>query len=259
MKVAIVGAGNVATVFGKAMLKAGHKIVEVSGRNTENAARLAENLNAQFVRSLGELSKTTELALIAITDHNIASVVSQLSGFKGILVHTAGSVSRDVLKDAAARYGVIYPLQTLNRQLEVLPPIPVMIDGNLEEVKQELSRFANTWSSQVAFANDEKRVSTHIAAVMVNNFSNHLFALTEEFCNKEGVDFRILLPLVQQTVSRLSAMPSALLQTGPAARGDIAVIDKHLQLLNRYPQLRNLYLKITESIIIQKREQEMSL
>jgi len=38
------------------------------------------------------------------------------------------------------------------------------------------------------------------------------------------------------------------MQTGPAARGDEAVIQKHLQLLDDAPQLKNIYTLMTQSI-----------
>ncbi|MCY7422387.1 MAG: DUF2520 domain-containing protein [Chitinophagaceae bacterium] len=257
MKVVIVGSGNVATVLGKKMKESGVDILQVISQTYTKALELGTALNVPATDNYGELNTGADIYLLAVTDNSIATVAAQLPELHSIVVHTAGSVSKDVLQGSFGQYGVIYPLQTLNRQISTIPEVPVMVDGNTEVVKETLKKFAKTWAEQVVVANDQQRLTTHVAAVIVNNFTNHLMALTEDFCMNEGIDFSLLFPLINQTVNSLGTMPAARLQTGPAERGDISIIDKHLQLLNRYPALRNLYLKLSESIIIHKRKNSM--
>jgi predicted short-subunit dehydrogenase-like oxidoreductase (DUF2520 family) len=253
MKVVIIGSGNVATVLGRKIKERGTEIIQVISKTEKHAKALADVLRASYATNLSGIDTAAELYLIAVSDQQIDSVARQLPRMKGIVVHTAGSVNKDVLKDVASNYGVMYPLQTLNKHVDTLPVIPIILDGNSEQVRHTLFDFAGTWTPIVAFANDEQRLSTHIAAVIANNFTNHLMALTEDFCNKEGVDFKLLIPLINETVNKLGTLSPAILQTGPAVRGDISTIDKHLQLLNRQPALRKLYLKLTESIIVQSK------
>ena len=257
MKVVMVGSGNVATVLGKKMKENGIDILQVVSQTLSNALELGNALQVPATDNFGEINTSADFYIIAVTDPNITMVAAQLPEIDGIILHTAGSVSKDVLEGYSNKYGVLYPLQTLHRNVEVLPDVPVLVDGNTETVKEAIKNFAKTWAEKVVIANDQQRLNTHVAAVMVNNFTNHLMALTEDFCMKEGIDFSLFLPLIYQTVNNLDAMPAAQLQTGPAERGDISTIDKHLQLLNRYPSLRNLYLKLSESIIIHKRKNSM--
>jgi predicted short-subunit dehydrogenase-like oxidoreductase (DUF2520 family) len=70
----------------------------------------------------------------------------------------------------------------------------------------------------------------------------------EEFCKKEGLDFKLLVPLIQETAQRLDTMSPAQAQTGPAIRNDTATIEKHLALLNNNPSLKMLYQALTQSI-----------
>ena len=253
MKVVIIGSGNVATVLGRKIKESGSEILQVISKTEENARQLSNILNAAYSTNLLDTREDGELFIIAVSDQQIPSVVKEMPRTEAMVVHTAGSVNKEVLKDAGENYGVLYPLQTLNKKVDSLPVIPIIIDGNTEKVRHKLFDFACLWSPMVAFANDEQRLTTHLAAVIVNNFTNHLMVLTEDFCNKEGVDFKLLIPLIQETVSRLGSFSPSVLQTGPAVRGDIATIDKHLQLLNRQPALRKLYLKLTESIINQNK------
>ena len=89
----------------------------------------------------------------------------------------------------------------------------------------------------------------HVAAVVVSNFTNHLYALAAEFCKKEGVDFGLLAPLIMETAGRIQKSSPADVQTGPAVRNDIFTIEKHLRVLAGHPALKNIYLKLTDSIM----------
>lgn len=85
--------------------------------------------------------------------------------------------------------------------------------------------------------------------MVVSNFSNHLFALAEQFCKKENIDFKLLEPLIFETANRLSIYSPNEVQTGPAIRNDVFTLDKHIQLLRNHPRLKYMYLKLTESIM----------
>ena len=88
----------------------------------------------------------------------------------------------------------------------------------------------------------------HVAAVFVNNFTNHLFALAENYCKKEGIHFKELLPLIEETISRLENISPSTSQTGPAARNDEETIQKHLALLESHPQMKKVYEFLSASI-----------
>ena len=88
----------------------------------------------------------------------------------------------------------------------------------------------------------------HVAAVVAGNFTNHLYALAEQYCRKEGLDFRQLLPLIRETANRIEEISPAMAQTGPAIRHDRDTINQHLHILQDHPQLKNIYVLLTESI-----------
>jgi predicted short-subunit dehydrogenase-like oxidoreductase (DUF2520 family) len=122
------------------------------------------------------------------------------------------------------------------------------VDGNTSDDLTLIYDFAQSLSKQVQKANDEERLHYHLAAVMVNNFSNHLYTLVQDYCKQTETDFSFLLPLVQQLPERLTDHLPQDLQTGPAIRNDQATINKHLQLLSDHPQIKNLYALFTKSI-----------
>src|SRR5690606_7189543 len=113
--------------------------------------------------------------------------------------------------------------------------------------RRVLRDFAGTLSASTGEANDEKRMKLHVAAVVSSNFVNHLYALAEDYCRKEELDFPLLYPLIRETAVRLRSFSPAALQTGPAVRGDAPTITRHLALLNTHPELQELYRLLTAS------------
>jgi hypothetical protein len=56
----------------------------------------------------------------------------------------------------------------------------------------------------------------HVAAVFVNNFTNHLYQIGNEICDENQIPFSILHPLITETAQKIMNLPPALAQTGPA-------------------------------------------
>ncbi|MEP7107805.1 MAG: DUF2520 domain-containing protein [Ferruginibacter sp.] len=250
MRVVIIGAGNVASVFGRLIKKANHEIIQVVSRNITNARVLANELDAAFSNDPAILDTSADLYVVAMADAALNEIHESYFLGDKLIVHTAGSVSRDILKSVSVNYGVIYPLQSLRKEsLELSRDIPLLIDGISEEVISMIEKFALTLSSKVTRVNDEQRLKLHVAAVIVSNFTNHMYTLAAGYCYEEGLDFKMLQPLIEETALRLRYHDPGEMQTGPAARKDRMTLDKHLQVLSRHPLLKNLYQRITESIM----------
>lgn len=250
MKVVIIGAGNVASVFGRLISQANHEIIQVVSRSIGNAQMLANELGCAYADKPKNLDSSADIYLVAMADAALNEIhESYLLGYK-LVLHTAGSISKELLSKVSNRYGVLYPLQSLRKENpELHQDIPLLIDGNTEEVIAVIETFAHSLSSIVTRANDEQRLKLHVAAVVVSNFPNHLYALAADYCGKEGLDFRMLQPLIEETALRLRYHLPGQMQTGPAIRKDIATLEKHLRILNQYPSLKQVYLKITDSIM----------
>ena len=249
MKVVIVGSGNVATVLGRLIKKAGHEILQVVSRDASHAKALATELQTAYADYAGVIDKNTDLYLIAVKDSALYELNKVFNAGNKLVVHTAGSISKDVLAAISHNYGVLYPLQSLRKEMDTVAGIPILIDGNTSETIALIEDFARSFSCSVSIAGDEERLKLHVAAVIVSNFTNHLYAFAEEFCEKEKVDFKMLVPLIRETAERIAGNSPATVQTGPALRNDIFTLDKHLRLLNAYPKLKYVYLKLTESIM----------
>ena len=253
MNVIIIGSGNVAFVLGKLMRRSGINILQVKSRNSENGKALSELLECRF-SLLSELNDVrADLILMAVSDNALTPHPDFIQHTKIPIIHTAGSVPAGVLSPYSSSYGVLYPLQTLRKEMNEIPEIPFLVDASDEKTLIMIEQLAGKLSPLVRRADDATRHKIHLAAVFVNNFSNHLFTLAADYCNKEQLDFKMLLPLIQETVNRLHFFAPEKVQTGPAIRNDITTMEKHLSLLDQYPELKKMYLTLSSSIIEHQR------
>jgi predicted short-subunit dehydrogenase-like oxidoreductase (DUF2520 family) len=76
-----------------------------------------------------------------------------------------------------------------------------------------------------------------------------MYALAKNYCQSAQIPFDILNPLIQETATRIEQYDPSSMQTGPAARGDVQTMDKHLDMLKDFPEMRALYIKLSDSII----------
>ena len=248
MKISIIGAGNAATVLGRLLKFKEFIIEEIVSRNKEHAKKLAQELNANAIENIQNLSANSDVYIIAVNDDLIEAASNQLKANDKVVVHTCGSASINVLKNTSKNIGVLYPLQSLRKEIPYLPAIPFLIDANNDYAKEIILELGKSLSDNITEANDEQRMQYHLSAVLTSNFTNHLFSLTDEYCKSNNIQFSQLLPLMQEIVNRIQIFHPAEMQTGPAVRNDVSTIEKHLALLKDFPQLKNIYKMMSESI-----------
>lgn len=249
MKISILGAGNVATQLALALRKAGHTIVEVYNRSDDAGQELAKAVGALFTSNVRGL-QDADVYIVAVKDDAIANLASQLALNGKIVAHTSGTKTSELLKFASESYGVFYPLQTMNKLLKVdFTMVPMLVEGSNAETVDTLQRLANTISKKVHVVDEEQRQWIHVAAVFANNFTNHLYGISERLLLAHGLQFDILKPLITRSIENMQQFSPSQLQTGPAARRDMQVIDKHLQLLSDEKRLQEVYRILTDSII----------
>ncbi len=249
MEIVMIGSGNVAAVLGRKFRAAGHNILQVYSRNASEASKLAYEWDTESTNYKSLINPGADVYIIAVSDDAIEDVAGGLKLPGKVVAHTAASVPKEVLEKVSAHYGVFYPLQSLRKEMPELPDTPVFFDGNDEKSKNILSALARSISAEnVRQADNNERAKLHVAAVIVSNFTNHLYTLAEDYCRQEGLDFSQLLPLINETASRVKEISPRLSQTGPASRHDGETIHRHLELLKDHPQLKNIYILLTESI-----------
>ena len=245
IKIVILGAGNVGTHLFRVFTEAKEvKVVQWYNRSLKNI-----KLHQETVAVTDRLDDLMEadVYLLALSDDVISTTTNELAPIKGMVAHTAGSVSMDVLKHHTD-HGVFYPLQTFSKNRAVdFKGIPICIEANSDQNREALTKLAEAIGENIHHINSTQRIGLHTAAVYVNNFTNHLYQVGAQICEEQEVPFDMLRPLIAETAAKIESITPKKAQTGPALRNDKTTLQKHLDQL-RDPVFKNLYLTLTESI-----------
>lgn len=226
VSVAIVGQGNVGFHLYHELLK------------TEDIR--VEQFNSREKNSLEDF----DVAIIAVTDDAIAEVSKYIES--ELVVHTSGSTHINVLKNKN-RKGVFYPLQSFTKGKTVdFSKIPICAEARTEKDEKTLGSLASRLRSGFYNIGSEERKYIHVAAVFVNNFTNHMYKTAWDIFGEHHIPFNILRPLIEETIEKIDRLSPDEAQTGPAIRNDQKTIENHLTLLNA--SQKELYKAITESI-----------
>jgi predicted short-subunit dehydrogenase-like oxidoreductase (DUF2520 family) len=226
ISVILVGNGNVATHLYEAFIGVDEiKVTQISSRELA-------------------LIPQADVTIIAVSDDAIAEISSKITN--DFIVHTSGSVSLNDLKNTT-RKGVFYMLQTFSKDKKVnFNEVPFCLESENEKDHKLLETLAISIGKKIYKINSEQRKTLHVAAVFVNNFTNYMYKIGNDICEKNNVPFEILQPLIKETASKIDYLSPKNAQTGPAIRNDEKTIKNHLNLLDTNQQ--KIYKILTKSI-----------
>ncbi len=248
-KIAIIGSGNLGSHLAINLQQAGYRITQIFSQNISHAEQLACITGAEAIDNLLLLKANADIYFVCVKDDAIEKAASLIRLNDKIIAHTSASVSCEVLQQSSENYGVFYPLQSFSKDITIdFSTIPIFIEADNTRVKHILTEVAESLSNEVHEADGHKRLALHVAAIFANNFSNYLFTAAEDIMSKEGLSFRLLLPLINETVRKIQSHSPKDMQTGPASRNDTHTIQKHLDYLADEKKLRQLYELLSKNI-----------
>lgn len=246
IKISLIGYGNVAQHLIYAFQQNSDvSIQQVFSRNAEKLRSTESMLN--FISDWEDFIPA-DVFIIAVSDDFIGEVSQNFPLKNQLVVHTSGSVALEQISNDNRR-GVFYPLQTFTKGKKVdFKNIPVCIETEFSADLEILKRIAKSISDKTHIINSEQRKALHVAAVFVNNFTNHLYQIGSEICIENQIPFAILESLIAETAAKIQTLSPLDAQTGPAKREDQSTIDLHLDFLQSDLIKQNIYKTLTQSI-----------
>jgi predicted short-subunit dehydrogenase-like oxidoreductase (DUF2520 family) len=259
--IVLIGAGNLATQLALAMQEKGIQVAQIYSRSLDSAKELAVKVNAKFTNNLSQLDSQADIYMVAVKDSAIQNVLENLSLDEScLIVHTAGSIPMKILDGFSRNYGVFYPLQTFSKTRKVdFSDIPICIEANHPSNLMKLQDLAGRVSESVCQVNSDERKTLHLAAVFVNNFVNHFYAVGAEILQDKKLSFELLKPLIQETAAKIQTIQPIDAQTGPAKRNDQIIINTQLKMLPDKPELQKIYSFVTDSIFKHQQKHDHDL
>ncbi len=258
----IIGAGRVGTAVGHLLLRQGMKVTAVASRSEDSLRRAARFIDgALLTTDVVKAGRKGNAILITTPDDLIADTCLSLVSGGAVrrgdrVLHMSGALGLDVLvsaEEAGAMTASVHPLQTLADVRGAVKRIP----GSVFAVTAR-EDAARAWAEElvrrlggepVPLAEKDKTLY-HIGAVVASNLLVALEHAAELVYQEIGVDhgtaLKALLPLIEGTVSNLRRLGTEGALTGPVARGDIGVVRRHLDCLER--EERELLLRVYASL-----------
>lgn len=214
----------------------------VFGRNKDDATHFGRYWITKWEKVL-----QSDLILLAVPDDHIIALYERLDSFKGIVAHCSGITP--LIPRTVGNSGVFYPLNSFNKTLATeLKSTPFFIEATSEESQTVLEQIAKALSSKVIPLSSDSRAKLHLAAVISQNFSNHMYALSERYCSEHGLDFEWIKPMLKGSLISTLQSSAVETQSGPAKRNDLKTLEKHRVLLKDHLTLLELYNSMTTSI-----------
>ncbi len=250
-KVAIVGAGNVGWHLALSLENAGHYVTDIYSRHLRTAKALSKRLyNTSVTGSLNLSQSDAEIFLVAVSDEALEEVSASIKiPPHAIIAHTSGAMSLNILSEYHENSGIFYPLQTFTKGHTLdFKKVPICIESVHQSIETVLHTLGSSISNEVYSVTSEDRKVLHVAAVFASNFGNYMLTIAQDILEEHDIDFELLHPLIVETIDKALNTNPAESQTGPARRGDIRTIQKHLKFLRYEPKLRKIYKLLSASL-----------
>jgi len=240
MRLGIIGGGRAAWAFGSTWRRIGWPIAGVVLRAPSPIVSLLGTAQA----SLDDLAAASELLLIAVSDAAIAELAQRIPATNAVIFHPSGSMT-------SVRGGFsLHPLRAL-------PPLGaasdlrdtlLVFEGTHKDIAQTIADAAGARLAEIAA---EAKPLYHAGAVFGANYVAALLDIAERLMREAGVENvrDDLVALTRSAVDNWARTTGPGRFTGPAARGDTAVIEQHLRALATRPDLAEIYRLLAESIV----------
>jgi len=240
----LIGAGQVSRELAPVWKREGHDILQVVSRTEASARALGEALGCPWTTTLTESAGAladAQVAVVAVTDGLIAEVAEGISTMVSpncVMVHLSGATPLDALPGTRA---VVWPVRSFNPKAANVPleGTPTVIEASDASALRVAQTLAQAWQGDVAEASGTQRAAAHLAAVMADNYANHMLAEAQEVLGQQNLPKTLLRNLVLGLTQGGLNGDARERQTGPAKRGDQATLERHRALL---PQdMRDVY------------------
>lgn len=241
---ALVGPGRVGASLALWAVARGATCLAVVGPHGSPRGRaLGERLGVESVGSLELTPEAAKLILIAVPDPVIGEVARRLaspSRRRSVALHVSGALGAGVLAPLAAagcRVGALHPLRafpTVEEDVTAAAGVFFALDGD-PEARALGRRLAEAFGGESGVVGDELRPLYHFAATLAAGGAVTLLATAHALGRRLGLPEAALRGYGQLArgaiAAAVSAPDPAAAITGPAARGDIVTVERHLAAL----------------------------
>ena len=264
-RVAIVGAGNLATAIAVWLRRSGYEIEAVIARSR------APSVSMKRARHLAHEGGTrvwtgppatlhADVIWFCVADAEIAraaNVLAEKIEWQGrVALHSSGVLSSDELaplRDRGAAVASVHPLMTFVRGSRPrLAGVPFALEGDAAAVRLA-RRMVKDLGGKAHAIRKEDKAAYHAWGTFASPLFTALLATTEDVAAAAGVSSkdarRRMIPILRQTLENYAAFGAPDGFSGPIVRGDIETVRRHLDVLRKLPEARAVYLALARAAL----------
>lgn len=245
MRIGFIGAGKVATAFGRYLHDRGMVIGGYFDRHGDKVAHAARATRSRACGDGAEVAACSEMVLITTRDDQIQPAAEDLCrrkafGAHHLVGHMSGAHPSVILSQAeklGAAVFSLHPLQAFaqeNKAVDDLTHTWFSLDGTDPRIDQVADILNKTGNPFFRILPENKRLY-HLSACIISNYLVTLLQIGMTALEQSGIPpkegLTAMLPLIQGTIANVVEMGPARALTGPIARGDATTIKHHLEAL----------------------------
>jgi predicted short-subunit dehydrogenase-like oxidoreductase (DUF2520 family) len=246
MRIGFIGAGKVATAFGRFLHLKGLPIGGYYDRHPEKVGHAAQRTQSRACRDAAQVAATSDIVLITTRDDQIEGACRELCqksafGPNHLVGHMSGAHASLILSDAAELGAAIFslhPLQAFAHEDKAVADLDATyfsLEGSDERLGSIEALLEKTGNRFFRIAPQHKQIY-HLAACVLSNYLVTLMELGITALKESGIDpaegFAAMRPLIEGTLANIARIGPAKALTGPIARGDATTISHHLDALD---------------------------
>jgi predicted short-subunit dehydrogenase-like oxidoreductase (DUF2520 family) len=261
--ITIVGTGNLAGSLAVSLREAGYRIDQIISRGSAaslpRTGRLAREVGAAAVAA-ARVQIRAEVVWFCVPDSAIASAVALLTGatdWQGkVALHSSGALTSDelaALRERGAAVASVHPLMTFVRgSRPSLAGVPFAIEGTPRAVRTARAIVRQLRGRAFTIRKQQKE-AYHAWGMFASPLLTALLAASERVAGVAGVGRKAarerMLPILRQTLANYARLGAPGSFSGPIARGDVATVGKHLQVLLEVPEVREVYVALARGAL----------
>lgn len=260
-RVAIVGAGSLATCLASALRESGYTITEIvsrrSPRSRQQARRLAAKVDGRAVTAKAA-TLDAELLWFCVPDREIRAAAASLSVPEKVrfAFHSSGALTSrelDPLRNKGVSVASVHPLMTfVPGTRPALAGVPFALEGDAAATRVA-RRIVRALGGESFSLPASRKAAYHAWATMTSPLLLAFLVTLEEAALAAGLtrqdSRRKSLPIIRQTLSNYSRLGPGHSFSGPIIRGDVETVAKHLAVLKEHPWMRAVYVALARSAL----------
>jgi len=242
--ITIVGPGRLGTALITGLRAAGYNVPQIIRRDTRK----------------GKSSLQTDVVWFCVPDRNIAGAarkLAPLTDWKGkTAFHSSGALTSDelnVLRRSEATVAAVHPLMTFVRKsTPSLKGVPFGVEGDAAAVRIA-RRIIRDLGGEPFVVPKAAKAAYHAWGAFASPLLVAALVTAEQVARAAGLSpteaRKKMLPIIRQTVDNYARLGPAEAFSGPIVRGDVTTVRKHLQLLKRIPEARDVYVALARAAL----------